>query len=51
VLRSIAELRQRHCGLRAAGRTFGAGYHIPGITAARRVEVLEALKAGPVYID
>jgi maltose O-acetyltransferase len=51
VLKSIAELRERHRGLRAAGRTFGTGYHIPGITAAKRVEVLEALKTGPVYID
>jgi maltose O-acetyltransferase len=51
VLKSTSEYRERHRELRAAGRTFGAGYHIPGITEARRAEVLKALGNGPVYID
>lgn len=51
VIRTTEEYRQRHRELRAAGRSFGAGYHLPGITAARRAEVLKALESGPVYID
>jgi maltose O-acetyltransferase len=51
VLKSTAEYREQHQALRAQGRTFGAGYHIPGITPERRAEVLKALESGPVYID
>lgn len=51
VLKSTAEYRARHERLRGAGRTFGEGYNIPGITAERRAEVHAALDAGPAYID
>ena len=51
VLKSTAEYAEQHRRLRASGRTFGDGYHVPGITEARRTEVLQALEAGPVYID
>lgn len=51
VLKQTAEYREQHLRLREAGRSFGTGYHIPGITDARRAELQEALDRGPVYLD
>jgi len=51
VVKPTGEYRAQHLRLREQGRTFAAGYHIPGITVERREEVLKALENGPTYLD
>lgn len=51
VLCKTTEYRERQQELRASGRTFGDGYHLPGASKVRRAEMIQAVESGPAFIE